>query len=84
MRKGTIIWTEWISSLFIVAAVTLVFIVLNQAWEYTLYDEAVENGVDATNLSYIDSMWELWPMPVIIALILSMIRVSRRGYQYVR
>ena len=83
-NKGQI-WTEWISGLAILFAITVIFIILNQIYVNTFYDDAVTNGVDATNLNIIDLAWEWWPIPIVLAILFGMLGTGMRvrsGVEY--
>lgn len=75
--KGQV-WSEYMLGLFVIFAVTVLYIILNQVYEANLYPNAIEDGVDSTNLNWIDTAWEIWPIPVAITVLFSIIQAGRR------
>ena len=83
-NKGQI-WTEMMGGIFALAAITLIYIILQQIYEQEFYTHGIEYGTDSTNLTYIDVAWKFWPIPVVIAVVWGMISVGRaqsRRYGY--
>lgn len=76
-RKGQL-WTEWISGIIILFIVTTLYIILNQVYDAELYPEAIEDGVDATNLSIIDLGWKIFLIPVLLSVTLGVVAVGRK------
>jgi len=64
--------------LMAVAAVTVLYIVLNQAYTHTIKPWGVSAGVDAGNASLIEIAWFMWPIPVVLAYVISIIHGSVR------
>jgi len=75
-RKGSL-YGEIMTGIFLLAGMTVMYIILQQVYEYNLYPEAVENGADATNLNLIDIAWDMWPIPVVLAILWAMINAGR-------
>ena len=84
-NKGSM-WSEWFTSMAVLAGVGVILIILLQMYEHTLYDEAIEDGVDVTNLNFIDKAWDWITIPIVLAMVYGMIRTglsgsgSRSGY----
>lgn len=72
------------TGIFALGAMTLIYIILNQVYTYNFYPDAIQNGVNATNLNWIDVVWTFWPVPVLIAIVWGMITAGResRGDTY--
>lgn len=83
--KGQLIG-EWMIGLFGgIVAMSIIYIILYQAYDADLRPQGVEDGVDATNLSWIDIGWEMLLIPVGIAVFYGMVNSGRRrrlaGYE---
>jgi len=74
-NKGSL-YTEVILGIFGIAAAMIIYIILNQVWTYNIQPDAITDGTDPTNLNYITIAWTMWPIPVVIAFVFSIIRSS--------
>lgn len=72
-------WSEWFTSMAVLAGAGVILIILIQVYEETLYDEAIEDGVDVTNLNFIDKAWEWITIPIVLAIVYGMIRTGLSG-----
>jgi len=63
----------------VLAGVGVIYIILNQVYENTLYDKAISKGVDTTNHNYIDKAWEWLPIPVVLAILYGLMTTALRG-----
>lgn len=55
------------AALFTVLAMGAMYIILHQVYTYDYRPWAIQEGVNATNLSYIDLAWTLVPIIIILA-----------------
>lgn len=79
MRNKGELFPEIMIGLFMLGAVGAMYIILDQAYTYDIYPDAISDGTDATNLSYIDTAWSMWPIPVVLAYLFGVIRSARKG-----
>ena len=69
----------WVAVLVSIFVFSLAYIVTYEVVAGTLYDIAIETGVDADSLSFIMTVWEdLLPFVFIISMILWGIRASQK------
>ena len=64
--KGQV-WGEFMASLFTILAMATVYIILHQVYLYDFHPWAIREGVNATNLGYIDLAWTLFPVVIVLA-----------------
>ena len=83
MKNRGSVWVSVIYAVFVLAAVSVLYIILDQVYENTLYPYAIQKNVDADNLNIIDIAFRFWPIPVGISILWYMVTSARRGgYQY--
>jgi len=58
-----------LGGIFAIAAFSVLYIVLQQAYTYDFRPYSIDHGTDSTNLNYIDIAWTMWPVPLVIAFI---------------
>ena len=68
------LWTDFMTGIFIIAAVTIIYIILQQTYEFEIKDYGVEHGVDTTNANYIDIAWSFLPVPIMIGFLFMIIK----------
>jgi hypothetical protein len=79
MKNKGQLYAEWLTGLLGgVVAIGMLYVLLNQVYLHSLRDEAVRRGVNAANLGYIDTAWELLLIPVGIAVFYGMVSAGRR------
>ena len=61
---------EFLLAIFVLGAITMVYIVLDQIYTNNLYDLALSQNVDSTNLSLVDKLWDYWPYPTLIGIVI--------------
>jgi len=71
------LWGDYMLAIFIIAAVTIGYIILQQTYEYNIKPHGVGTGVDATNAGYIELAWDFWPVPVMLGFLFMMIKAGR-------
>lgn len=76
-RRG--MWADYMSAIFVLAAVTLIYILLHQPYVYNFRPWGIQEGTDANSLNYLDIAWNIWPIPVGLAALWSVIQ--RKGGQ---
>jgi hypothetical protein len=73
------LWPEIMIGVFMLAAVGVLYIILDQAWEKDIRPDAITEGTDATNLAIIDAAWDMWPIPVVLAYLFGVLRTGRKA-----
>lgn len=66
-----------ISGLFLIAVTFSLFIIFEQAYKQDLYPKAIRDGVDATNLTLINTTWGLILVPITLSIVVQMMRSGR-------
>ena len=74
-RRG--LWGDFITSIFIIAAITLAYIITQQVYEYDIKPYSVAHGSDTTNMNYIDLAWSMWPIPVMIGFVFMLLKSAK-------
>lgn len=62
---------------FALAAVTVVWILLDQVYTYNIQPWSIREGVDSANANYMDIAWNMLPIPVLLAVVWGMIAAGR-------
>ena len=74
-RRG--LWVDFITGIFIIGAVTIAYIILQQVYTYNIQPYGIREGSDTTNMEYIDIAWDFWPIPLLLGLMFSLLKKSR-------
>ena len=72
--RGRVMWGSFMEGVFTIAAVTIMYIILQQTYEYNIKPYGVDKGADTVNASYIDMAWDFWPIPVMLAFFFMIIK----------
>jgi len=83
MRNRGSLYASIMVAVFALAAVTIIYIIFDQIYEYNIQPHGVRKGVDATNAELIDTAWTMLPIPILIAVVFGMWTAGRetRGGQ---
>ena len=73
------LWGDFIQGIFVLAAVTMMYIILQQTYEYNIKPHGVDKGADTVNASYIDMAWDFWPIPVVMAFFFMIIKTGNQN-----
>lgn len=72
------LWTEFFYSIMILAIVGMLYIVLDQVFQYNLKPQVLKWGVHANNAATLESAWAIVLLFVAFAFIYGMIDTARK------
>lgn len=84
MNNRGSLYASIMTGVMAIAAVTVVWIILDQVYTYNIQPWSIREGVDADNANYMDIAWSMLPIPVLLAVVWGMITAGRDSRSGVR